>query len=221
MFFLQRKLETLPNEQDYENLLQAIVKHQTPDIERLLAKGVQPECSRWQKANNLSCLYCLITSRSCHEDQERMALFDRLVEKGADPYFVFPSGYNLLHTAAIECNKVIIEHLLKNYAFNINAAANTGTTALHLTAAWCKNISIFQLLLDYGANPLLINKYGNKASNLVKDSAIKQLLINKEKEWRTKNANLATAQTVNMDDEADHDAETELTHLIPSPPGGM
>jgi ankyrin repeat protein len=84
---------------------------------------------------------------------DRKDEFNTLIENGADPFRITPSGRNVLHHAAESGTSDVLEYLLLNKyhekGININLHDIWGDTPLHVAAA--KTPALVALLLQHGA----------------------------------------------------------------------
>ena len=90
----------------------------------------------------------------------RHGVFLYLISKGADLESCDKIGYTPLHAAVSAKKNEIVKELLKN-GVNVNCKDNNGNSPLlhasHLS------VDIIELLLEYGADPTLKNKFGSCA----------------------------------------------------------
>ncbi|CAH1782096.1 unnamed protein product [Owenia fusiformis] len=90
-------------------------------------------------------------------------------------------GITLLHIASANGYRDVIKVLLENKA-NVDAQDNTGCTPLHVAAKF-NQTRVIKLLLKYKANPRIENNAGDKASNLIKNPAVQQMLWKVERSY--------------------------------------
>lgn len=112
----------------------------------------------------------LCASRNKHEG---LAL--KLIRKGANIRLAEKDNWNALHYAARDGFKKATLEILKRKP-DIHAQMNMGWTALHL-AAWNKQTEVVNLLLLYGANDSLLNKEGQKPSDLARKKGLDELAL--------------------------------------------
>ena len=107
-------------------------------------------------------------------DEQKVARYIR--EGGNVNYMEERDGWLGLHYAARWGNNKMVMMYLHNGA-DVNGRTKDKETPLHKVARWdCKETAI--LLLSAGANPLLKNSDGNKASDMSADPEMKFLLDN-------------------------------------------
>jgi len=172
---------TKPGEEEYADLVLACEAGYRSVLTILLEKNITVECPFWQMRNNNSCLGEMIHSRNWPDMNERLAMFDTFVQHGANPHFLWSSGFNLLNIAVKNRSLEFITHLVKKYHLPINLPDSFGDTALH-DASFFGYEEVVKLLLDLGANPLLLNTAKKKASDITLNLSVRTMLIKKEQE---------------------------------------
>ncbi|XP_067653128.1 serine/threonine-protein phosphatase 6 regulatory ankyrin repeat subunit A-like [Haliotis asinina] len=89
-------------------------------------------------------------------------VFKLLLNSGADPSVVNSDGNNVLHFACKADDEEIVKHVLQLHLVDINCRGSNGMTPLLLAARY-NTIGAFELLLENGADPSVVNSYGNNA----------------------------------------------------------
>jgi ankyrin repeat protein len=104
------------------------------------------------------------------------ALVRRLLEVGADPdtkirkgSAVIHSGCAAIHEAVIKGHQRVVKVLIKQGGADINSRTDEGNTPL-IIAVMSHKDSIVKLLLEYGANSLMVNKRGKNAFQYARES---------------------------------------------------
>ncbi|XP_046548455.1 ankyrin-3-like [Haliotis rubra] len=87
-------------------------------------------------------------------------VFDILVKKGADLSVVDEDGDNILHLACFGENAEIVKHVLGLHIVDINCKGSSGMTPLLLAAEY-STWDVFELLLESGADPSVVNIDGD------------------------------------------------------------
>jgi hypothetical protein len=83
-------------------------------------------------------------------------------------------GLTALHYACIDDNPPLVRHLLQAGA-NVNAVDNEGWSVLHATAS-CGHVTVAETLLQFGADPSLVNVDGELPIDLADDERMRTLL---------------------------------------------
>ncbi|XP_046560779.1 putative ankyrin repeat protein RF_0381 [Haliotis rubra] len=87
-------------------------------------------------------------------------VFELLRESGADPSVVNRDGKNVLHFACIRGDEEMVKHVLKLHIVDINSRGSNGLTPLLLAAGYSTS-DVIKLLLENGADPLVVNSDGD------------------------------------------------------------
>ena len=97
----------------------------------------------------------------------RAAVFDnndyvinRLLESGANMYAMDKHNLYSPFTWAVSDNDIEIVKLFLEHGVDVNYQYKKSETALTIAAQGCKNFELVELLLDNGANPKLMDTYG-------------------------------------------------------------
>lgn len=152
---------------DCSPLFSAISREDIGEIEKLLAKGADP---------NDGCDPKKGTPFTVALVEERYQVADFLLAHGADPNFqlTVPDGareeikryghMSLLHAVAGDGPKGLAEWLLSHGA-NPNLEAGNGATPLHLAVAF-DNTEVAEVLLDHCVDPTIRDNQGKSALDL-------------------------------------------------------
>ena len=143
---------------DADALLSAIRRGAAADVERLLAKGANPNVRDGEgiPALMVAALFA---------DADTMEL---LLKRGADPNLSDKSGATALMWSVPDLAKV--QRLLDRGA-NVNAQSETERTALHVAASYPGTVDLLRLLLARGANLRAQERGGANALALAVRSA--------------------------------------------------
>ncbi len=158
-------------------LAEAIIKHNIPIINLLLAHGADPNKGNWGKAP----LHLAI--RTGQLDVTRL-----LLEKRAKPDEKDQSGFTPLHWAAMQ-DEIAIAQLLLARDANVNARDNKGETPLHLAAHQGRH-AIAKLLIKNKANVDEKDQSGFTPLHwaaMQDETAIAQLLLARDANVNAKN----------------------------------
>ncbi|XP_067653215.1 serine/threonine-protein phosphatase 6 regulatory ankyrin repeat subunit B-like [Haliotis asinina] len=92
-------------------------------------------------------------------------VFKLLLESGADLSVVDNDGNSILHFACMGEDEEIVKHILKLHVVDINCRGSKGMTPL-LLAARQSTFGVFELLLESGADPSVVNSDGDNVLHL-------------------------------------------------------
>ncbi|XP_067653211.1 serine/threonine-protein phosphatase 6 regulatory ankyrin repeat subunit B-like [Haliotis asinina] len=92
-------------------------------------------------------------------------VFKLLLKGGANLSAVDNDGNSILHFASMGENEEIVKHILKLHVVDINCRGSKGMTPL-LLAARQSTFGVFELLLDSGADPSVVNSDGDNVLHL-------------------------------------------------------
>jgi ankyrin repeat protein len=107
----------------------------------------------WQQAfhDEVSCWFVPVDPLYYAIGFHMSNLFDILLQRGANPGFLYERGFTVLHVAAITGSEENVAAILQTEP-DLEAPANGGGTALHL-AAENGHFGVVKLLLEAGASP--------------------------------------------------------------------
>ncbi|XP_067653193.1 ankyrin-3-like [Haliotis asinina] len=92
-------------------------------------------------------------------------VFKLLLESGANLSVADSDGNSILHFALMGEDEKILKHILKLHVVDINCRGSKGMTPL-LLAARQNTFGVFQLLLESGADPSVVNNDGDNVLHL-------------------------------------------------------
>ncbi|XP_067653124.1 ankyrin-3-like [Haliotis asinina] len=92
-------------------------------------------------------------------------VFELLLENGADPSLVNGDGNNVLHFACMADDEEIVKHILEPHLVDINSRGFNKMTPLLLSAEHSA-CDVFEMLLDNGADPSVVDSDGNNVLHL-------------------------------------------------------
>ncbi|XP_067653126.1 ankyrin-3-like [Haliotis asinina] len=92
-------------------------------------------------------------------------VFELLLENGADPSLVNGDGNNVLHLACMVNDEEIVKHILELHLVDINSRGFNNMTPLLLSAEHSA-FDVFEMLLDNGADPSVVDSDGNNVLHL-------------------------------------------------------
>jgi hypothetical protein len=131
-------------------LLLAILYGMNEDLEKLLASGVDLEK---RDENGFTPLFYA-------SHPERTYAAKKLLDAGANMYAMSKHNAYSAFSWAVSNKSIDIVQLFLNHGVDVNYQNNKSETALTIAAKGCKNFEMVQLLLENGANPELIDLYG-------------------------------------------------------------
>ena len=196
---LQTELNLVYNRSKYDNTSGTAFSEPSAIFDTLVNRGAalfkrdtmgyRPLHLACKKNNNLLIDYLLKNKDSLDDQQnvrketpllcaiknkhEGLAL--KLIRKGADIRLFEKNNWNPLHYAARDGFEKTTLEILKRKP-DTNAQIDIGWTALHL-AAWNKQTEVTNLLLLYGATDTLVNKDGDKPSDLARKKGLEELAL--------------------------------------------
>ncbi|XP_067653188.1 serine/threonine-protein phosphatase 6 regulatory ankyrin repeat subunit A-like [Haliotis asinina] len=92
-------------------------------------------------------------------------VFELLLQSGADLSVADSDGNSILHFASMGEDEEIVKHILKLHVVDINCRGSKGMTPL-LLAARQSTFGVFELLLESGADPSVVNSDGDNVLHL-------------------------------------------------------
>lgn len=149
---------------------------------RLLENKANPNRLDEEQKSPLYKLLKIATELSKERDKNKIdqirSLLKLLIHNGADVNKEITKKLTALHWItkfATEPDQMEIIELLINYGANVNALSPEGTTPLIMAAKY-NNQTMMKLLLQKGADPLVINKAGVTALQATDDPKCKEIL---------------------------------------------
>ncbi len=128
----------------------AIQFKKNSDFDRLMAQGIDIETKNKQG-------YTLL--RAAVFDKNEYVI-NRLLDSGANMYAMDKHNLYSPFTWAVSDNDIEIIKLFLEHGVDVNYQYKKSETALTIAAKGCKNFELVELLLDNGANPKLMDTYG-------------------------------------------------------------
>lgn len=164
-------------------LFAAIQHHYYEDVKKLLDGGIDP--NRVEKYDKLGFtpLFIAISNND-------IPAIKLLIEHGANMRQMDENNFYNPFTWAVDGGdkNIGIVKLLLNGGADVNYQYNNSETALTIAAKGCKNYKLVELLLDYGADPYLVDEYGYNTLTGLKRYCRDKAAYNKMKKLIEENA---------------------------------